>query len=107
MQLSEIRKEVVAIATTVVAATPWVLQAEGVVHLPSSAIAVISIVLGAAGWIVHYLAPNETSNPERVAGRSVRLRGTKPVRRSAGQPGGKNRVLKQTPDHPLPPHTAD
>lgn len=107
MQLSEIRKEVVTVATTIVAATPWVLQAEGVVHLSSTEVGVISAVLGVAGWIVHYFAPNETSNPERVAGRSVRLRGTKPVRRSAGQPGGKNRVLKSTPDHPLPPRTAE
>lgn len=88
MQLSEIRKEVVAVAVTIVAATPWILQAEGVVHLPSAGIAVISVLLGVAGWIAHYLAPNETSDPKRVAGRSVRLRGTKPVRHAAAKLDG-------------------
>jgi hypothetical protein len=88
MQLSEIRKEVVAVATTVVAATPWILQAEGVVHLPSSLVGVISVVLGVAGWVAHYLAPNETTDPKRVAGRSVRLRGTKPSRPAAAKTAG-------------------
>jgi hypothetical protein len=88
MQLSEIRKEIVAVATTIVAATPWILQAEGVVHLPSSVIGVISVVLGVAGWVAHYFAPNETASPQRVAGRSVRLKGTRPVRRPTGKSGG-------------------
>lgn len=79
MQFSEVRKNAVAVATAIVAAGPWILNAEGATHLPNGLVAGISLVLGAAGWIVHYLAPNETSDPARVEGRSVRLEGTKPT----------------------------
>ncbi len=95
MQLSEIRKQVIAVAVTIVAATPWILQAEDVVTLPNQAIAAISLVLGAAGWIVHYFAPNETTDPARVAGRSVRLVGTKPVRRPPGPLAAKAKPLHE------------
>lgn len=106
MQLSEIRKNIVAVATTIVAATPWILQAEGVVHLGNTEIAIVSAVLGAAGWVVHYLAPNETSDPKRVEGRSVRLRGSKPVRRPAGKPGGTTKHSRVVPAV-KPDHTAE
>lgn len=92
MQLSEIRKELINVASVIVAAGPWVLQAEGVVTLPTGVVAAISLVLGAAGWVIHYFTPNETSDPARVAGRSVRLKGEKPAPSKLGTrstPSGK------------------
>lgn len=83
MQLSEIRKTIVAIATTIVAVGPWVLQAEGVIHMPLPITAVVSLVLGAAGWVAHYLAPNVTEVASRVQGRSVMLKGEKPLDQAA------------------------
>lgn len=84
MQLSEIWKSVINVATTIVAASPWILNAEGVIHLPTSVVAVVSLVLGGAGWIVHYFTPNETSDSTRAVGRSVRVKGERPV---ASKPG--------------------
>lgn len=79
MSISEIRKQIIAVATTIVAAAPWIINAEGIVHLPNTVVAGISLVLGVAGWITHYLTANETNDPSRVEGRSVRLKGTTPT----------------------------
>ena len=83
MQLSEIRKTIVAIATTILTVGPWILKAEGVVHLPLPVTLAVSAVLAAAGWVVHYLTPNVTTDPARVQGRSVMLKGEKPLDQAA------------------------
>lgn len=79
MQFSEIRKTVIDIATTIVAATPWVLQAEDIIHLSNGEVSIISGILGVAGWIAHYFTPNVTDDPAVAATSSVRLRTKKPV----------------------------
>lgn len=88
MQFSEIRKTIINIATTIVAATPWVLQTEGVVSLPPSVIAVISGVLGLAGWLVHYWTPNVTTDPAVAATSSVKLKSPVAHKGSHTKPAG-------------------
>lgn len=82
MQLSEIRKTLINVATLVIAiGTPILHETTG--FLPEKWAYTVSLVVAAAGAVVHYLAPNETSDPTRVAGRSVRLEGEKPYGRHA------------------------
>ena len=78
MSLSEIKKTIIT-ALGMIAA----LGTEPVLHsalnlLPASWATVLSIVFGIATVVLNYLAPNETSDPLRAVGRSVRVKGEKP-----------------------------
>lgn len=73
MQLSEITKSIVTAATLIVSVGTLILH-ETSGFLPGSAATVISVVVGVAGLIVHYLAPNTTTNPKVAERQSVRLR---------------------------------
>jgi len=55
----------------VVAVGPGVANAVGVINLPAAA--VISGVLALLGAILHYLAPNTTTDPNVAANQSVKL----------------------------------
>lgn len=73
MQLSEITKSVVTVATLVVSIGTLVLQyTTG--FLPQNVALWISAIVGAAGAIVHYLAPNTTNDPIVAETQSVRLK---------------------------------
>ena len=75
MQISEITKTVVNVATLVVSVGTLILHYTNG-FLPGSAAAVVSVVVAVAGAIVHYLAPNTTTNPHVAQTQSVRLRKT-------------------------------
>jgi hypothetical protein len=80
MQFSEVTKSIVAVATIVVSVGTLVLQyTTG--FLPENLALWISGIVGVAGAIIHYLAPNTTTDPEVAATQSVRLR--KPRKRVA------------------------
>lgn len=73
MELSAITKTVVNVLTVVVTAGPWVLDALHVFPGGTAAATIVSSVLGVAGVILHYLAPNTTANPAVAEKQSVRL----------------------------------
>lgn len=80
MQLSEITKTIVTAATLVVSVGTLILH-ETAGFLPVKVATAISVAVGVAGIIVHYFAPNTTTNPTVAATQSVRLRGArKPAR---------------------------
>lgn len=70
MQLSEITKSIVTAATLIVSIGTLVLHGS----LPANVATGISIAVGAAGLVVHYLAPNTTDDPQVAATQSVRLK---------------------------------
>jgi hypothetical protein len=77
MQLSQITKAIVNVATIVVAVgAPILSYTTGI--LPENVALVIGAIVGAAGAIVHYLAPNQTTSPEVAQTQSVRLKSAKP-----------------------------
>lgn len=71
MSLSSVKKTVINVLTIVVTVGPWVANAVGVISVPAAAI--ISSVLGVAGMVLHYLAPNTTTDPNVAATQSVKL----------------------------------
>lgn len=77
MNLSEIKKTLITALGMVIAVGTPALQYAGVFHLPPQFVAIISGVVGIATIALNYLVPNETDNPARVAGRSLRLKGEK------------------------------
>lgn len=73
MQLSEITKTIVNVATLIVSVGTLVLHyTTG--FLPVNVATIISVTVAVAGAIVQYLAPNTTSDPEVARTQSVRLR---------------------------------
>lgn len=73
MQLSEITKSIVTFCTLVISVGTPILNMD--LHwLPQGVANTISLVVAAAGLVVHYLAPNTTTNPTVAAEQSVRLR---------------------------------
>lgn len=73
MQLSEIRKTVINVATLVVAVgTPLLHETTG--FLPENVAYTVSLVVALAGAVVHYLTANETTDPNVAATQSVRLK---------------------------------
>jgi hypothetical protein len=76
MELSAITKTVVNVLTVVVTAGPWVLDALHVFPGGTAAATIVSSVLGVAGVILHYLAPNQTVHPAKAERQSVRLKKT-------------------------------
>jgi hypothetical protein len=78
MQLSEIKKTVINVLGLVVAVGGYAVNdATGLV--PDGVAKWIAFLIGVATVVVSYLAPNETTDPARVAGKSVRLKNEKPV----------------------------
>lgn len=82
MQLSEITKSIVTAATLVVSIGTLILH-ETSGFLPTPVATTISVVVGVAGVIVHYLAPNTTTNAAVAATQSVRLRKPRKTRTAA------------------------
>jgi protein-S-isoprenylcysteine O-methyltransferase Ste14 len=73
MQISEITKTIVNVATLIVSVGTLVLHyTTG--FLPANVAVWISVIVGIAGAIVHYLAPNTTTDPTIAKTQSVRLR---------------------------------
>lgn len=71
MSLSSIKKTVINVLTIVVTVGPWIAQAAGYISVPAAAI--VSSVLGVAGALLHFLAPNTTTDPNVAATQSVKL----------------------------------
>lgn len=76
MELSAITKTIVNVLTAVVTAGPWVLDVFNLFPGGTAAATVVSSVLGIAGVILHYLAPNQTVHPAKAERQSVRLKKT-------------------------------
>lgn len=82
MQISEITKTIVNVATLVVSIGTLVLQyTTG--FLPANVAFWISGGVALAGAVLQYLAPNTTTDPEVAKTQSVRLRVVKPPRKRA------------------------
>ena len=77
MELSEIRKTLVTAAGIIVSVGTLVLGSY-TDALPKNVATAIAAAVGIATVVLNYLAPNETSDPLRALGRSVRLVDTKP-----------------------------
>lgn len=73
MQLSEITKTVVNVATLVVSVGTLVLHYTAG-FLPANVAVLVSSVVAVAGAVVHYLAPNQTTNPVVAQTQSVRIK---------------------------------
>jgi hypothetical protein len=72
MQLSEVTKSIVNVATLVVSVGTMVLHyTTG--FLPVNVATAISLIVAVAGAIIHYLAPNTTNDPVVAERQSVRL----------------------------------
>jgi len=71
MNLSRVKKSVISVLTIIVTVGPWIANAVGVINLPAAA--VISGVLALAGSVLHYLAPNTTTDPNVAQTQSVKL----------------------------------
>lgn len=77
-QLSEVRKTIITAVGMIVAVGTFILDsATG--FLPDGWAGAISAGIGVLTILLNYLAPNETTNVERALGRSVRVKGTKPL----------------------------
>jgi hypothetical protein len=77
MALSEITKTLVNAATLVVSVGTLVLHYTNG-FLPANVAVVVSVVVSVAGMVVHYLAPNTTTNPVVADTQSVRLKSASP-----------------------------
>lgn len=72
MQLSEIKKSIINVATLIVAVgVPLLSYTTGA--LPANVALVISGVVAVAGSILHYFAPNTTTDAEVAKVSSVKL----------------------------------
>ncbi|AXN53288.1 membrane protein [Mycobacterium phage Thonko] len=77
--LAEVRKTVITGIGMLIAVGAFVLDA-ATAFLPPGWAEGIAIGVGGLTVVLNYLAPNETTNVERAVGRSVRLKGQKPVK---------------------------
>lgn len=82
MNLSEIKKTVINVLTVVATAGPWVLDALHLFPGGTAAATVVSSVLGIIGTVLHYLAPNTTTNPKVAETQSVRMKTARKPRRA-------------------------
>jgi protein-S-isoprenylcysteine O-methyltransferase Ste14 len=73
MNLSSVKKAVINVLTLVLSVGPWILEAANAIHVDPTTLAGITGVLAVIGSIVHYLAPNTTTNPDVAATQSVKL----------------------------------
>lgn len=80
MELSAVTKTVVNVATLVVSVGTLVLHYTNG-FLPANVAVWVSGIVAAAGAVVHFLAPNTTTDPVVAETQSVRLKGNKPARR--------------------------
>lgn len=72
-EFSSITKAVIQVLTLVVAVgTPLLSYTTGI--LPEKVAYTISAVVGISGTILHYIAPNTTTNPEVAQSQSVKLK---------------------------------
>jgi hypothetical protein len=74
VQLSEVRKTVINVATLIVSIGSLILGMPGIDLWPAQVAAIVSLVVAVAGAVLHYLVPNTTADPARAAGRSVALK---------------------------------
>lgn len=72
--ISEVRKAVINVCTVVGTVGPPVasLATDGL--LPAGVAYAISAAVGLTGTVLHYLVPNETTDPDVAATQSVRLK---------------------------------
>lgn len=77
MQLSEIRKTVVTALGFIVSIGSFILPY--VTDVSPEVGNTVGALVGVATIVLNYLAPNETDDPERAVGRSVRVKGTEPI----------------------------
>lgn len=73
MNLSSIKKTIINVLTVVVTTGPWVLHALNLFPGGTPAATLVSVVLGVAGVVLHWLVPNTTTNPHIAATQSVKL----------------------------------
>lgn len=78
MSLGEITKTIVTALGLVVSVGTLLLHTFSG-FLPANIAAIISSVVAVATVIINYAAPNETTHADRAVGRSVRIKGQKPV----------------------------
>lgn len=82
MSISEVKKTIITGLGMVIAVGLFLTQQAGFLSsLPwgGTLLTVAGLVVGGATVLLNYLAPNETADPARAVGRSVRLKGEKPV----------------------------
>lgn len=78
MQLSEVTKTVVNVLGLLIAVGGYAVNdATGL--LPDGVAKWVAFGIGVATVVVSYLAPNQTTDPTRAVGRSVRVKGEKPL----------------------------
>lgn len=82
MSLSEMSKTVVTVLGLVVSVGTALLPT--VTTVSPQVAGLVSVALGIATAVLNYMVPNETSDPSRAVGRSVRLKGEQPLPDTAG-----------------------
>lgn len=73
MTISSIKKTIINVLTVVVTTGPWVLHALNMFPGGTAAATLVSVALGIAGIVLHWLVPNTTTNPNVAATQSVKL----------------------------------
>ena len=73
MNFTSVKKTVINVLTLVLTVGPLILQVAGAIHLDPSLLALITGGLAVAGSVLHYLAPNTTTDPDVAANQSVKL----------------------------------
>jgi hypothetical protein len=72
MELSAVKKSVINVLTLVVAiGVPALAYSANI--LPENIALIVSTLVGVAGAVLHYLAPNTTTNPAIADTQSVKL----------------------------------
>lgn len=77
--LTEAKKTVITTLGFIVAIAGEPLFTEALHWLPAKYGALFSGLVGVATIVLNFLAPNETTDPKRAVGRSVRVKGQKPL----------------------------
>jgi len=76
--LGEASKTIITAVGLIVALATEALPA--VTDLSPQGAHILSAIIGIGTVILNYAVPNETTNPARAVGRSVRLKGEKPLK---------------------------
>lgn len=77
--LTEAKKTLITALGFIVAIGGEPLLTEGLHWLPAKYAALFSTVIAIATVVLNFLAPNETTDAKRAVGRSVRVKGQKPI----------------------------
>jgi hypothetical protein len=72
-KLTAVKKTLINVLTLVGVIGAPTLQYANVIHLPGNDVLILSTVIGIAGSVLHYLAPNTTTDPNVAATQSVKL----------------------------------